>query len=137
MGGNTVPKYYYYIAFSRFMSVPYRNCELTRKNVRTVNQYELDYAQGWIIYERQSFSDLCRSDGRRPLSGLRYDDDVNGNSGGSRDVSFPYLKYKTDYKMVPSAISSSVSVFDATECAQECDIQRSRSSSSCRAFAFT
>ena len=114
------------------MSVPYRNCELTRKNVRTVNQYELDYAQGWTIYERQSYSDLCRS-GRRPLSGLRYDDDdVNGST---RDVSFRYLKYKTDYKMVPSAVTSSVSVFDATECAQECDIQRSRSS--CRAFAFT
>ena len=117
------------------MSVPYRNCELTRKNVRTVNQYELDYAQGWTIYERQSYTDLCRSRQQRPLSGLRYDDDDDDVNGSNRDVSFRYLKYKTDYKMLPSAVTSSVSVFDATECAQECDIQRSRSS--CRAFAFT
>ena len=55
------------------MSVPYRNCELTRKNIRTVGQHELDYAQGWNLYDRQSFSDLCRG---KPMSGLRFDDDI-------------------------------------------------------------
>ena len=116
------------------MSVPYRNCELTRKNVRTVGQYELDYAQGWNLYERQSYSDLCRNN--RPLSGLRNED---GAVTAIRDLTaVRYDRYKTDYKIVPTAITSQVSVYDATECARECDIQRSRSrSKGCRAFAFT
>ena len=54
-----------------------------------------------------------------------------------RDVMVRYDKYKNDYKIVPSATTSTISVFDATECARECDIQRSRLSQSCRAFAFT
>ena len=47
-----------------------------------------------------------------------------------------YNKYKTDYKIVPSAITSIVSVLDKRECAQQCEILRSRLSRSCKAFAF-
>ena len=30
----------------RFMSSPYRNCELSGKNIRSIGQFELDYALG-------------------------------------------------------------------------------------------
>ena len=68
------------------MSRPHRNCELTRKNIRTVRQYEVDYAEGWNLYERQSYSDLCQS---KPLSGLRNNDD---STTTIRDVMVRYNK---------------------------------------------
>lgn len=112
----------------RFMSIPYRNCELTRKDVRTVGQYQLDYAQGWTLYERSSYSGLCRG---RSSSGYR-SDDQSGTIILDR-----YDRYRLDYKFVNRAVSSQTSIRTLEECARECDLQRSRSINDCQAFAFT
>ena len=43
--------------FSRFMSSPFRNCELSGKDIRSIGQFELDYALGmdFSITELEGF----------------------------------------------------------------------------------
>ena len=107
------------------MSVPYRNCELSRKNVRTVSQSELDYALGWILYERSSYSGFCDRNGRHDY----------GNTQDTPNTLARYDRYKVDYTITNRDILQRKSVLDAQQCARECDLHRSVYE--CQAFAFT
>lgn len=110
----------------RFMSNPYRNCELTRKDVRTIGQYELDYALGWILYQKTAGSCIASS------NGYRSEEDNADDVGLAR-----YDRYKFDYKIVPRAVVVRKSVLDATHCARECDFHRSTSTRGCQAFSYS
>ena len=103
------------------MSNPYRNCELSRKEVRSIGQYELDYALGWILYERTGFSNYC--------------DSRNSRGNDENKALARYNRYKVDYNIVSRAVLQRKSVLDAQQCARECDLHRSIYE--CQAFAFT
>ena len=104
------------------MNVPYRNCELSRKEIRTTGDFELDYARGWMLYSRTSHSGICSG---------------NRNNRGDEAVTplARYDRYKIDYTIVSRSVIERRSVETAQECANECD--RYRSQYECQAFAFT
>ena len=108
----------------RFMSSPYRNCELSRKDVRTVGQSGLDYALGWVLYHRASYAGICSRNGRRQ--------EVENSP------QLPLARYeraKIDYSVVSRAVLQRKSVVDAQQCARECDLHRSVYE--CQAFSYT
>ena len=109
------------------MSSPYRNCELSSKNIRSIGQFELDYALGWLLYERSSYSGICSSNGRRTDIG-------SATETGGKPLA-RYDRYKMDYTLVSRSIIQRKSVTDAQQCARECDLHRSVYE--CQAFAFT
>ena len=112
------------------MSVPYRNCELSSKNIRSIGQYELDYALGWILYERTGYSGPCSSRNDRNTDGY-----ATQKRPEKRTPLARYDRYKSDYTIVSRAVIQRKSVVDAQQCARECDVHRSIYE--CQAFAFT
>ncbi len=106
------------------MANPYRNCELTREDVRSGGgQNRLDYAQGWYVYERSRFTGSCRGSS-------------SSSSTTSNDLDC-YDRYRLDHSFLSRAIVQQKSVRNKGECARECDRQRTRSIYDCQAFAFT
>lgn len=110
------------------MSVPYRNCELSRKDIRSVGQFELDYAPGWILYLRSSYTGSCSRNGRNDYTSSEQPPPL-------QPALARYNRYKVDYTIVSRAVIQRKSVTDAQQCARECDLHRSIYE--CQAFAFT